>query len=97
MAVLSALGCALYMPFIMMTTTFWADTLGYFAQPLAVYVLVVAERKSPWHFAIAGVLMGASILVKPALLGFPWFSAIMLLLMRKRDQDGVWGDSARAC
>jgi 4-amino-4-deoxy-L-arabinose transferase-like glycosyltransferase len=90
-AVLSALGYAFYLPFIVMACTFCADTFGYLMLAAAIWALVVAEKKGGWYFALSGALMGLAIMVKPALLAFPVFVAIMLFLMRKNRPGFVTG------
>lgn len=83
-AVLAALLYAVYMPFVLTTCTAMTETVGLFLTTLSFYLLALAFRRGLWFFALAGAAMGLTILLKPAMLGFPFAVAVMLFAARRR-------------
>jgi 4-amino-4-deoxy-L-arabinose transferase-like glycosyltransferase len=87
-ALVAALLYAIYPPFILNVATPMTETLTTGLTVLAAFLLIQAIGRGIGRFALAGALMGLLILLKPAMLAFPFAVALLLFTLRK--QTGGW-------
>jgi len=80
----AALIYAIYPPFIMSACSMMTETTTTFVLMSAAYLLYLAFKRGAWFFALAGAVMGITILAKPAMLAFPFVVALLLILSKAR-------------